>query len=224
MQVVLCGALGLTIALAWWVERTHAAALAFTLGPVQRFINNVASLDIRVPVGWRATVEEDEPGEAALLAAEGKPRYGRSREVILRVHRIASRVPLPSPEDAAATVMEGQLPVRPPEKLDFLGVPGTLIEYAPVEGEIGGADGRPPALCACAVIADPRIAVSIELIGVHTFAAADVDLVRSLAKALTLADLTHPIPLLPNAAEMDWRASPKTQDPKAPKPDNPDSP
>jgi hypothetical protein len=231
MQVVLCAALALTVALAWWVQRTHAGALAFKLGPPQRFVNKIATLGLRMPIGWKVRREYDEPGEAALVAEEGKPRYGRPRELVLRVHRIAGHVPLPSAEDAALTVMEGQSPARPPEKLDFLGVAGTLIEFAPTEGEGGADDAKPPALCACAVVADPRVAVSVELVGVRTFAAADVDLIQSLAKALTLVDAAHAAPLLPmDTTGVDWRASPhqsgddrtkKEDDPRSDKPDSP---
>lgn len=222
MQVVLCAALGATLGLAYWVEKTHAAALAVTLEPPKAFKNQVLDIDIRLPAGWKIELGIDaDSGDPVLRATELYPHYRVRRQFELQLSSVPGRGALPSPEEVAEEDTKGRQSVGPTQKLDFLGTPGVLIEYPFTPGaEVveGRQTGLKPMLLACAVLPRQRVKVTLLMVGPANFAAADVELIRSVATGLALDDAAHPAPELTSAP----REAPAQSMQPAVKPDNPD--
>jgi len=193
MQVVLCAALGLTIALAWWVSRTRAAALEVKLGTPQLFVNRVMSLSVRLPIGW-TTKEFDEEMPPQLLASESETTFGAQRMLIIAVQRKqVANGHLPTPEEIASSGMDGRSFSPHPRQFDFLGNPGVILEYPPKPGE-----KLRPILRASTVIPGPKpvaVTVTLGLESLRLFIPSDFDLLKSVAQSLRRANLSeHGIP------------------------------
>lgn len=222
MQVVLCAALGVSVSLAWWVSRIHAAALVSRLGPTLRFDNDLLPLDLRVPEGWTVEREAADDTDLALeriRTTEAQAHFGSVREVEVRVQRIRPKVDLPSPEGVANDENSDRVQVGTSERLDFLGNPGVLINYPRSQEETAeGPVTLKPALFACTVLPDVRVAVSLEMVGKPFFVPtpADAALLTSIAKSMSRADLSQKAPPIPRHDDVDWhekRVKPPTADP-----------
>jgi hypothetical protein len=193
MQVVLCAALGLTVALAWWVSRTRAAALAVKLGPPQLFVNKVMSLNVRLPIGW-VIKDFDDQVPPELLASESETSFGAQRMLIIAVQRErAANGHLPTPEEIASSDMDGRTFSPPARQFEFLGNPGVILEYPPKPGE-----KLRPILRASTVIPGPKpvaVTVTLGLEALRPFIPSDFDLLKSVAQSLRRANLSeHGIP------------------------------
>jgi hypothetical protein len=215
MQGVLCAGLGLSLALAWWIGRIHAAALTVQLGAPQSFQIPGLDLDlnVRLPVGWKiertkpsirnpksaAILVEPTDVEKMIVATESEKAYGTQRTLIIHIQPVDASM---SPEIAVSKLADDRIPKGGPGKVEILGTPGIFVEY-PLEtlGTVPDSEGRsmtqinPTLLIACAVIPGPQpTLVAVELHGVFTSAPADFDLVRSVAKSLAHSDPKHPAP------------------------------
>ena len=202
MQATLCAALAGTLGLAYWVQRIHAAALAFKLEPARDFANQVLAVDIRTPVGWKIVAGED-PGDAAVIATELHPRYGAARQLELRLRNIPPREQLPAPEDIAAEEARGRQSLFPPRNLDFLGTQGVFYQYPFAASEMtedGKQTGYQPELLLVAVFPAQRVKATLLLVGASHFAAADVELLRAVAKSMKFDEPEHSAPELPSGA------------------------
>lgn len=192
MQALLCAALGVTIALAWWVGRIHAAALAVKLDEPHRFADQTLSLDVRLPVGWKSEMGY-ESGGPALVVTEPKPAYGVQRILTILVRYVNASASV----EKVASKLAGNRPLGgSPSRLKILGTQGVLVEY-PLErsGSSPGGEGiLLPELIGCAIVPDDRpTVVCVKLTGLLSVAPADIDLLRSVAESLARSDPKHPL-------------------------------
>jgi hypothetical protein len=219
MQVVLCAALGLSLALAWWIGRYHAAALSVTLDAPRRFESSTLNLDVRLPTGWKAEIANETRG-AMLMVTEPKEKYGAQRTLTIQVRPVGAGITL---DQLIPKLAGNRMPEGSPRKVEILGTPGLLLEY-PLEHVEASPDGvatvRPPLLIACTIVPGPRpVRVSVLLQGVYTLAPADFDLVRLVAQSLALSDPKHPVSPISKSVE-----EPDDAPGQAPDPDGQDSP
>lgn len=209
MQVALCAGLAVTVALAWWVGHSHAAALAVKLDEYRAFHNSTVDLDVRPPIGWKREIKEDD----RLVFTETPARFGVKRQL----HVIAS--PLTARDGAAADL----------EKIatDALGTPHVAPRNFKMLGEMGALYEYPNAIIACTVLggAKPR-AVCVAMTFLPPSAApgpADVEAVLQMAQALKASDPAHPLPRVAENSPVEAAPRLPSIGVKEP-PDDPDQP
>ena len=226
MQAALCAALAASVALAWWVGRNHAAALAVKLDEPRSFPSPALSLDLSLPVGWK-TKNLQLKGSPAVLAVEEPPRYGTQRKLIVVVKSDIdfARGSASGDAEKVASFLVGRSAVGAPRTAQMLEGPGFIFEY-PVERREkvpGVVKELLPQLVACTVVAGPHpVAVCVILTGVKPLAPADFEALKRVAQALKRSDPAHPVPLVPDTLEEPKESVNESPGPRQEPPGDPD--
>ena len=181
MQVVLCAALGVSVALAWWIGHVHAAVLNPSLGDAKTFANRVFDVEVRLPVDWKIEGYSPDDVPARLDVVEDKPAFGSIRAISIIAERLQPSSPLPTPGQLVGYVM-GNRPFTREISFELLGQPAVLREYPQISGRETGKTFR-AALYACAVIPGQKHAamIGVSMKGPLTFAPADIELLKNIA-------------------------------------------
>jgi hypothetical protein len=199
MQLVLCAALAVTLALAWWIGHAHAIALTVGLGPPQTFKNPAMDLVIRAPDGWRQYAK---PDSADIVFAETKRHYGARRAVRVDL-KLLGKGALPTPEQVIANDV-GNGTTTFAQKFTFLGHEGALAEFPELNDPTTGRIVRSSILYACTILPGSKpTAVRVIMTGPFSFAPADIELLENIAQALQPVDPAHPYPEITPTADND---------------------
>lgn len=207
LQGVLLAFFAGSIALAYWVQKTHESALQVRLGETRTFRNDTFTFTLKIPSGFRAGAYPDAESPYVELV-ENQPAYGRPRQIRVFVQRQNLKF---SAEDVAAFDMKDRQPIGPPLPITILNAPGILAEY-PANFDEDMVQW--PVLYAATMIPGKSVALSIQLTGVPGFVAADRDLVSQLAGSMALPDPAHPSPdvLAPVIPRNPFIGRPENQD------------
>ena len=180
MQVVLCAVLGISVLIAWLVQRQRTAALLPPLGETRR----AGALYVRLPRGWVLKT-----GKGGVVEAqESRANSTITRLIILRQVTLEDDRTLPDAADFAAERLTRGSP-EDFEKFDFLGRPGVLVDVpAQVESDGFQVHVRPARLEAFAVLPS-HLAVELVMTtsgetGLQDFDAADIELFKNVAASL----------------------------------------
>lgn len=197
MQATLCASLGVTVILAWWLGRIHAANLEVKLDGPQTWVNSVLKLDVRPPVNWKIEIYPPEDNTAEAKLTEEKARYGSQRLIDIFLEGLSPDEPLPDAEQQLNHVM-GNRPTGVVEKIEMMGHSGILKEYPPVVPDpAAGGRGLRAIVCAFVVVPGQRPAlVQVRMIGPFTFTSTDIAVLRTVAQSLQASDPLHPAPPL----------------------------